>query len=98
MILKFLGANRQVTGSCYYLETGGLRLLIDCGLFQERAYLERNWKPFPVAPDKIDYLLLTHVHLDHSGLIPKLVKEGFSGMILTTAASQELLPIILLDS
>ena len=98
MILKFLGANRQVTGSCYYLEIGDLRLLVDCGLFQERAYLERNWKPFPVAPGRIDYLLLTHVHLDHSGLIPKLVKEGFSGMVLTTSSSQELLPIILLDS
>ncbi len=98
MILKFLGANRQITGSCYYLETGGLRLLVDCGLFQERAYLDRNWKPFPVTPERIDYLLLTHVHLDHSGLIPKLVKEGFSGMILTTSASQELLSIILLDS
>jgi len=98
MILKFLGANRQVTGSCYYLETGGVRLLVDCGLFQERAYLERNWKPFPISPAQIDYLLLTHVHLDHSGLIPKLVKEGFSGIILTTSASQELLPIVLLDS
>jgi len=96
--LKFLGATRQVTGSCYFIEAEGLRLLIDCGLYQERAFLERNWKKFPVPPDQIDFLLLTHVHLDHSGLIPKLVREGFSKQILTTAASKELLPIILLDS
>lgn len=98
MRLKFLGATRQVTGSCYFIEAEGLRLLIDCGLYQERAFLERNWKKFPVPPDQIDFLLLTHVHLDHSGLIPKLVREGFSKQILTTAASKELLPIVLLDS
>jgi len=98
MRLKFLGACRQVTGSCYFLDAGGLRILIDCGLYQERAFLERNWKKFPVPPGQIDYVLLTHVHLDHSGLIPKLVKEGFSKQILTTAASKELLPIVLLDS
>ena len=98
MRLKFLGACRQVTGSCYFLDAGGLRILIDCGLYQERAFLERNWKKFPVPPGQIDYVLLTHVHLDHSGLIPKLAKEGFSKQILTTAASKELLPIVLLDS
>ncbi|MCK4431223.1 MAG: MBL fold metallo-hydrolase, partial [Candidatus Aminicenantes bacterium] len=85
MRLKFLGATRQVTGSCYFIEAEGLRLLIDCGLYQERAFLERNWKKLPVPPDQIDFLLLTHVHLDHSGLIPKLVREGFSKQILTTA-------------
>ena len=98
MRLKFLGACKQVTGSCYFLDAGGLRLLIDCGLYQERAFLERNWKKFPVPPGQIDFVLLTHVHLDHSGLIPKLVREGFSKQILTTAASKELLPIVLFDS
>ena len=98
MRLQFLGANRQVTGSSYLLEAGGLRLLIDCGLFQERAFLARNWNPFPVPPRGIDFLLLTHVHLDHSGLIPKLVKEGFSHPILTTSASAELLRIMLMDA
>lgn len=98
MYLKFLGANRQVTGSCTLLETGGVRLLIDCGLFQERAFLERNWASFPVPQEQIDYLLLTHVHLDHSGLLPKLVREGFSRPILTTSASKDLIPIMLLDS
>jgi metallo-beta-lactamase family protein len=98
MKLKFLGANRQVTGSCTLLETGGIRLLIDCGLFQERAFLERNWASFPLPQDQIDYLLLTHIHLDHSGLLPKLVCEGFSRPILTTSASKDMIPIMLLDS
>ena len=98
MKLKFLGATRQVTGSAYFLEAGGLKLLVDCGLFQEREFSYRNWERFPVPPDEIDYILLTHVHLDHSGLIPKLVREGFSGDILATSASIEMFPIVILDS
>jgi len=87
-----------VTGSSYLLEAGGLKILVDCGLFQERDYSYRNWQPFPVPPGQIQHLLLTHVHIDHSGLVPKLVKEGFTGEILLTPASKELLPIVLLDS
>jgi len=98
MKLQFLGATRQVTGSCYCLEAEGLHILVECGQFQEREFLYRNWEPFPVFPSRIDALILTHVHLDHSGLIPKLVREGFSGPILTTPASQEMLEIVLLDS
>ena len=98
MKIKFLGANQQVTGSCSLLETDTARVLVDCGLYQEREFLARNWEPFPVAPDSIDMLLLTHVHLDHCGLIPKLVREGFSGPILLTSPSEDLLPIVLLDS
>jgi metallo-beta-lactamase family protein len=98
MKIKFLGANQQVTGSCSLLETETARVLVDCGLYQEREYLARNWDPFPVAPDSIDMLLLTHVHLDHCGLIPKFVREGFSGPILLTSPSEALLPIVLLDS
>ena len=98
MKIRFLGATRQVTGSSYFLDAGGLKILVDCGLFQERDYSYRNWKPFPVSPGQIQYLLLTHVHLDHSGLIPKLVKEGFAGKILLTPASKELFPIVILDS
>jgi metallo-beta-lactamase family protein len=98
MKITFLGANQQVTGSCSLLETDTARVLVDCGLYQEREYLARNWEPFPVAPDTIDMLLLTHVHLDHCGLIPKLVREGFSGPILLTSPSEALLPIVLLDS
>ena len=98
MKIKFLGATHQVTGSSYLLETAGMKILVDCGLFQERDYSYRNWDAFPVPPDQIQYLLLTHVHQDHSGLIPKLVKEGFAGEILLTPASKELFPIVILDS
>ncbi|MGA2681036.1 MAG: MBL fold metallo-hydrolase [Candidatus Bathyarchaeia archaeon] len=98
MKIKFLGATHQVTGSSYLLEIAGLKILIDCGLFQEREYLYRNWEVFPVPPNQIQYILLTHVHQDHSGLIPKLVKEGFAGEILLTPASKELFPIVILDS
>jgi metallo-beta-lactamase family protein len=96
--IKFLGATRQVTGSSYLLEAGGLKILVDCGLFQERDYSYRNWQAFPVPPQQIQHLLLTHVHIDHSGLVPKLVKEGFNREILLTPASKELFPIVLLDS
>lgn len=98
MKLAFFGAARQVTGSCYYVETNGLRILIDCGLYQERPYLERNWSPLPVPPADIDFILLTHAHLDHSGLIPTVVRDGFAGTILTTAATADLLAIALMDA
>jgi len=98
MKIEFLGATRQVTGSSYFLDGGGVKILVDCGLFQERDYSYRNWEAFPVPPNQIRYLLLTHVHLDHCGLVPKLVKEGFAGDILLTPASKELFPIVVLDS
>lgn len=98
MKIKFLGAARQVTGSSYLLDTGRTRILVDCGLFQERHYSYRNWERFPFPPDKIDCVLLTHVHLDHSGLLPKLVKDGFRGRVFLTPASGEMLPIVLQDS
>ncbi|MBN1271689.1 MAG: MBL fold metallo-hydrolase [Candidatus Aminicenantes bacterium] len=98
MKLQFLGANRQVTGSRYFLQASGLGILIECGMFQEREFRERNWKDCPVNPDRIDVLLLTHVHLDHCGLIPKFVREGYQRKILTTYATSDLLPILLLDS
>ncbi len=98
MKIKFLGATHQVTGSSYLLEDAGVKILVDCGIFQERDYSRRNWEAFPVSPDQIQYVLLTHVHQDHCGLIPKLVKEGFSGEILLTPASKELFPIVILDS
>lgn len=98
MKLQFLGAARQVTGSCYLVDAGGLRLLIDCGMYQEREFLGRNWAPFAVAPDAVDFVLLTHAHLDHSGLLPKLVAGGFDGRVLTTAPSRELTEIVLEDA
>lgn len=96
--LHFLGANRQVTGSCYLLEAAGLRIMIDCGMFQERSYLNRNWEDCPIPPASIDYLLLTHAHLDHVGLIPRLVAQGFQSPILTVEPGVELARIILLDA
>jgi len=98
MKLAFFGAARQVTGSSYFVEAGGLRILVDGGLYQERSFLERNWDPFPVPPENLDYILVTHAHLDHCGLIPRLVSEGFSGTILTTAATADLMSIALMDA
>jgi metallo-beta-lactamase family protein len=96
--LTFLGAAQNVTGSRYLLETDKTRILVDCGLYQERYLRERNWEPFPVPPDSIDAVLLTHSHLDHCGLLPKLVREGFSGKVYCTDAASEIAQIVLLDS
>jgi metallo-beta-lactamase family protein len=96
--IRFLGAAGQVTGSCYLIDAGGARFLVDAGLTQEREHLERNWNSFPVPPGSLDAILLTHVHLDHSGLIPKLVREGFRKRIVTSPPSADLLPIVLRDA
>src|SRR6056297_2409969 len=96
--LKFFGAAQNVTGSCFLVETNGKRLLVDCGLYQERDLRHRNWDEFPVPANTIDAVLLTHAHLDHCGRIPKLVKEGFSGPIHTTSATAEIAGIVMLDS
>ena len=96
--LQFLGAVQNVTGSRHMLEANGTRILVDCGLYQERQFRERNWDPFPVEPKKINAVLLTHAHLDHCGLLPKLVKEGFAGKIYCTPATAEIAKIILLDA
>lgn len=96
--LTFLGGARNVTGSCYLLESQDTRVLIDCGLYQERKYQERNWQPFPFAPQSIDAVFLTHAHLDHCGLLPKLIREGYKGKIYCTQATAEIAQIILLDA
>ena len=96
--LRFLGAAQNVTGSSYLLEHQNRRVLVDCGLYQERNYRERNWAPFAVDPGSIDAVLLTHAHLDHCGLLPKLVRDGFSGPIYCTPATAAITRIVLLDS
>lgn len=98
MRLQFLGAARQVTGSRYLLEAAGQRVMIDCGLFQERAFVDRNWEMPLADPGQVDTLLLTHAHLDHTGLVPRLVAGGFKGPIITTEPSVDLAEIIMLDS
>ncbi|MEQ8515684.1 MAG: MBL fold metallo-hydrolase, partial [Chromatocurvus sp.] len=97
--LSFFGGVGTVTGSRYLLEVDGLRILVDCGLFQGFKQLRlRNWAPFPIAPNRIDAVLLTHAHLDHSGYLPLLVKNGFSGPVICTEATRDLCAILLPDS
>jgi metallo-beta-lactamase family protein len=96
--LNFLGAAQNITGSRFLLQVNGTRLLVDCGLYQERHLRARNWEPFTIDPKSIDAVLLTHAHLDHCGLLPKLAKEGFKGKIYCTAPTSEIAQIILLDS
>jgi len=98
MKLSFHGASQCVTGSCYLLETKKLKMVIDCGMFQERQHEDRNWEPFGFDPSEVDVVLLTHAHLDHCGLLPKLVKNGFNGRIHSTPASAQIAKIIMEDS
>jgi metallo-beta-lactamase family protein len=97
--ITFLGAAGTVTGSKYLIEAGGKRLLVDCGLFQGSKELQqRNWNNLPVDPATIDWVLLTHAHIDHTGYIPRLVQNGFRGPIYSNAATHELCQLLLLDS
>lgn len=96
--INFFGAAQNVTGSCYLVEAGGTRILVDCGLYQERDLKARNWDAFPVPPATIHAVLLTHAHLDHCGRLPKLVKDGFRGQIFCTPATAEIAQIIMKDS
>ena len=99
MNITFLGAAREVTGSCFLVETEDLRFLVDCGMHQGgRDAMARNHEPFAFDPKTIDFVLLTHAHIDHSGLLPKLTRAGFAGPIYTTDASADLLQVMLPDS
>ena len=97
--LSFLGAAGMVSGSRHLVDTGSSRVLVDCGLFQgEKELRERNWEPFPVPAESIDAVVLTHGHIDHSGWLPRLVREGFQGPIRTSPATADLLGLLLYDS
>lgn len=97
--IKFLGAARTVTGSRYLVTAGKFTFLFDCGLFQGLKELRlRNWDEFPVAPSAIDAVVISHAHIDHTGYLPRLVREGFRGTIYCTPPTAELMEIMLLDS
>lgn len=99
MDITFLGAVGTVTGSKYLLTIDSKKILVDCGLFQGLKELRlKNWQPLPVSPKMIDAVLLTHAHIDHSGYIPLVVKQGFSGNIYCTQGTKELCDILLPDS
>jgi metallo-beta-lactamase family protein len=96
--IKFIGATRTVTGSCYLLKVNGYKILIDCGMYQGMDVEYQNYLDFPFDPKEINFVVLTHAHLDHCGLIPKLFREGFQGKVYLTFQTAELAKIILSDS
>ncbi len=99
MEISFHGADQNVTGSCHLVSCAGKQILIDCGLYQGGRELdEENSEPFGFDPKQIDFVLLTHAHLDHCGRLPLLAKRGFRGEIITTAATRELARLVMVDS
>lgn len=97
--LQFLGAAQTVTGSKFMILSGGQEVLVDCGLFQGHKELrQRNWNPMPLDPAKIDAVVLTHAHIDHTGYLPRLAAQGFRGPVFCTPATKELLELVLPDS
>jgi metallo-beta-lactamase family protein len=97
--IQFCGGAGLVTGSNFLLNTGGKKILIDCGLVQGADVAEKlNWEPFAYNPAEIDYLIITHAHIDHIGRIPKLVKDGFKGIIISTDATHSLVEPLLMDA
>jgi len=99
MKIKFLGAAREVTGSCYIIETERVRFAIDCGMHQGGTEIEkRNWDVTAYDPSNIDFFLITHAHIDHSGLLPRMTQNGFRGPVYATEPTGDLIKILLLDS
>ncbi len=97
--ISFYGGTGTVTGSKYLLESNGKKILVDCGLFQGlRELRERNWQDLPFDPKSVDAVIITHAHIDHTGLLPRLVKMGFEGRVFTSRATGDLMKILLPDS
>src|SRR5512147_2355016 len=98
-LLQFLGAAGTVTGSRFLIETPRARVLVDCGLFQgEKPLRLRNWEPFPISPASLDAVVLSHAHVDHSGYLPVLGRDGFRGTVFATQRTLDLCRIVLPDS
>ncbi len=97
--ITFLGAAGTITGSRHLVDTGRVRVLVDCGLFHgPKELTRRNHEPFPVEPSTLDFVVLTHAHIDHTGYLPRLLRDGFTGEVVATAATADLLKILLADA
>ena len=96
--VTFLGAAKNVTGSRHLIEADGARVLIDCGLYQERFNAARNWDPFAIEPHTLDAVVLTHAHIDHAGWLPRLVHQGYVGKTHCSLATSEIVPLVLADA
>lgn len=96
--LQFAGGASTVTGSCYYIEVNRLRILVECGMRQGSGADDVNKRPFQFNPAELDYIFITHAHIDHSGMLPKALKEGFKGRVITTSPTRDLLEPMLYDS
>jgi len=98
MKIHFLGAGSEVTGSNYLVEAGGKKIIVDCGVFHGPEYESLNYEPWAFDPSQIDYVIITHGHLDHVGRLPKLVRDGFAGKVFCTAGTRDIAEPLLLDS
>lgn len=96
--VTFLGAAKNVTGSRHLVDADGAKILVDCGLYQERYNADRNWDPFPVPPRELDSIVLTHAHIDHVGWLPRLVHQGYGGKTYCSLATAEIVPLVLADA